>query len=157
MACKCESLGIAAHADLLLPSQAYTPLPVIGSSGAEWTTPHYPPQHRSHTYGSTVVEDTTEADRGFYGSPEATPSAQKPFFDSMQFDVALPRENGAQPPRPLRRGRQSSWWRRIVNRSRRFARITYSTVLILILALWGVANVTFTNNERIHQKVRLFH
>jgi len=114
---------------------SFTPYTVELNTRSEWVPPQYPPR-------------TPNGRDGQYGT-EAEPSVH--YTDSPKFNADLHLRSDTL-PRPLSpTNRRPSRWRAVVNRSRRFARFTYATCLILVLVIWGVINVIFTMREHNHE------
>ena len=133
--------------DLLLPSPAYEPYhepyPLMDmATGPQYS--QYPPQLPPHGI---------HLSQGPNGTAVGDPLAQKTMYDSPNPNQSLPLRNDSQPFLPPSPRRRRSRWRAIIGRSRRFARFTYATCLLIVLVIWGVINVVFTMRERDHQMV----
>jgi len=134
-------VGLLVDTDLPLPSPAYEPYPPMDMATTPQYSSQYPPQLPPHG---------THLDRGSYGGTViGDPLAQKSMYDSLNPNIPL-NDTQLPPPNP---GRRRSRWGAIIGRSRRFARFTYATCLLIVLVLWGVINVVFTMRERDHQMV----
>ena len=141
MPCKCKQIRLAVVTDLRchLPPPAYAPYPPVElTARSEWTPPLYPPRTNNGPYVAGDSESSIH------------------YTDSPKFNGSLQLRTESQ-PRPMSpTQRRPSKWRLVVNRSRRFARFTYATCLILVLVIWGVVNLIFTMREHIHETVCQF-
>lgn len=169
MACKSKSLvRLVLNTNSRSPPPAYSSAALLDSSnGSQSATYQYPPQSTARIHGHAATESSTVVGEGSYGTPYAygTPHAygtpyaepwiEKPPSDSPTFNVPLPPTNDTQQPSSSRR-RRPSRWRILLIKSPRFARFTYSAILILVLVLWGIINYVFTTRERRHQTVWRF-